>query len=113
MIKLFGGGSPLGDGPIETANLARLGLITMNGVNLGRPRAVHCCVQSATRCRSKNGEIKGSFRRISGLKGPWAGCAIDLTGGVGARLHTRRISPARRVVHPAPEGVESGLTTPY
>ena len=68
MIKLFGGGSPLGDGPIETANLARLGLITMNGVNLGRPRAVHCCFQSATRCRSKNGEIKGSFRKISGLK---------------------------------------------
>ena len=32
MIKLFGGGSPLGDGPIETANLARLGLITMNGL---------------------------------------------------------------------------------
>ena len=32
MIKLFGGGSPLGDGPIETANLTRLGLITENGL---------------------------------------------------------------------------------
>ena len=32
MIKLFGGGSPHGDGPIETANLTRLGLITENGL---------------------------------------------------------------------------------
>jgi len=32
MIKLFGGGSPRGDGPIETANLTRLGLITENGL---------------------------------------------------------------------------------
>jgi hypothetical protein len=32
MIKLFGGGSPNGDGPIETVNLLRLGLITENGL---------------------------------------------------------------------------------
>ena len=32
MIKLFGGGSANGDGPIETVNLMRLGLITENGL---------------------------------------------------------------------------------
>jgi hypothetical protein len=32
MIKLFGGGSPHGDGPLETVNLMRLGLITENGL---------------------------------------------------------------------------------
>ena len=32
VIKLFGGGSPHGDGPIETVNLTRLGLITENGL---------------------------------------------------------------------------------
>jgi hypothetical protein len=32
MIKLFGGGSAKGDGPIETVNLMRLGLITENGL---------------------------------------------------------------------------------
>ena len=32
MIKLFGGGSSHGDGPIETVNLTRLGLITENGL---------------------------------------------------------------------------------
>jgi hypothetical protein len=32
MIKLFGGGSPLGDGPVDTVNLMRLGLITESGL---------------------------------------------------------------------------------
>ena len=32
MIKLFGGGSSHGDGPIETVSLTRLGLITENGL---------------------------------------------------------------------------------
>jgi hypothetical protein len=32
MIKLFGGGSANGDGPIETVNLMRFGLITENGL---------------------------------------------------------------------------------
>jgi len=32
MIKLFGGGSSHGDGPIETVNLTRLGLIAENGL---------------------------------------------------------------------------------
>jgi hypothetical protein len=32
MIKLFGGGSPHGDGPIEAPSLTRLGLITENGL---------------------------------------------------------------------------------
>jgi hypothetical protein len=32
LIKLFGGGSRHGDGPIETVNLMRLGLITENGL---------------------------------------------------------------------------------
>jgi hypothetical protein len=32
MIKLFGGGSPHRDGPIDTANLTRLGLIIENGL---------------------------------------------------------------------------------
>jgi hypothetical protein len=32
MIKLFGGGSPYRDDPIETANLMRLGLITESGL---------------------------------------------------------------------------------
>jgi hypothetical protein len=49
MIKLFGGGSPNGDGPIETVNLLRLGLIHRERINLGWPRTIHCCIQSATR----------------------------------------------------------------
>jgi hypothetical protein len=32
MIKLFGGGSSHGDGPLETINLTRLGLIAENGL---------------------------------------------------------------------------------
>jgi hypothetical protein len=32
MIKLFGGGSTHGDGPVDTVNLMRLGLITENGL---------------------------------------------------------------------------------
>jgi hypothetical protein len=32
MIKLLGGGSSHGDGPIETVNLTRLGLITEKGL---------------------------------------------------------------------------------
>ena len=32
MIKLFGGGSSHGGGPIETVNLTRLGLISENGL---------------------------------------------------------------------------------
>ena len=32
MIKLFGGGSSHGDGPIETVNLTLLGLIAENGL---------------------------------------------------------------------------------
>jgi hypothetical protein len=32
MIKLFGGGSPNADGPIDTLNLMRLGLITGKGL---------------------------------------------------------------------------------
>jgi hypothetical protein len=32
MNKLFGGGSAYGDGPIETVNLMRLGLITESGL---------------------------------------------------------------------------------
>jgi hypothetical protein len=32
MIKLFGVASRQGDGPIETVNLMRLGLITENGL---------------------------------------------------------------------------------
>jgi hypothetical protein len=34
MIKLFGGGSTHGDGPVETVSLMRLGLITENGLTL-------------------------------------------------------------------------------
>jgi hypothetical protein len=32
IIKLFGGGSPLGDGQVDTVNLMRLGLITEGGL---------------------------------------------------------------------------------
>ena len=68
MIKLFGGGSPHGAGPIEAANLTRLGLITENGLTSAGLELFIAALQSATRCPSKNGAIEGSFRRISGLK---------------------------------------------
>ena len=68
MIKLFGGGSPLGDGPIETANLARLGLITMNGLTSAGLELFIAAFKAQRDAGPRTEKSKGSFRKISGLK---------------------------------------------
>jgi hypothetical protein len=112
MIKLFGGGSPHGDGPIEAANLTRLGLITENGLTSAGLELFIAALQAQRDARPRTGRSKAASEGEADLKGPWAGCAIDLTGGVGGETSDAEDFTRSESRPPAPERVESGLTIP-
>ena len=66
--KVFGGGSSHGDGPVETANLTRLGLITENGLTSAGLELFIAAFKAERDARSRNGATKGNLRRIGRLK---------------------------------------------
>ena len=67
MIKLFGGGSPHGDGPIETANLTRLGLITENGLTSAGLELFIAAFKAQRDTRPRTGDQR-QLQKIGGLK---------------------------------------------